>query len=168
MSVDVFEGRPVEGEINRYTDGIKEQDDPKLFIEALDTLLAVPGVEAVRWNQYTPYFNDGEACVFSIYSAYVKVSGDEDEEAGDYGDGYRSTYDLYDYDHSKSGSYEDRQVFGTVGGYPAKMIHDALKAFESVLENGRHYVILNQKFGDPAQVTANRDGSFTVEFYEHD
>lgn len=25
-----------------------------------------PEIKALRWNQYTPYFNDGDACVFSL------------------------------------------------------------------------------------------------------
>lgn len=156
---DVFEGRTIEGDINRYTSGPGAQDDPALFLAALDELLDTPGIEAVRWNQYTPYFNDGEACEFSIYSAYVKVAGDEDG-VGDYGDGFRDAYDFYN-------GYGDNREFVTVAGYPGKMIYDALIAFERVLENGSHFVILNEKFGDPARVTATKSG-FEVEFYEHD
>lgn len=159
---NTFAGRTIDGEINRFTSGPGTQDDPALFLTALDELLDTPGVEAVRWNQYTPYFNDGEACEFSIYSAYVKVIGDEDEEAGDYGDGFRSLYDLFDY----GSDYTDKK-YRQVGGYPGKLIYDALHAFERVIESGRHDVILNEKFGDPAQVTATKNG-FEVEFYEHD
>lgn len=157
-----FEGRAIKGDITRYTDGIKAQDDPQEFLDALDKLLAKPGVEAVRWNQYTPYFNDGEACTFRIYGASVKLAGD-DEEVGDYGDGYRDTYNLYEYG---PGGYQDK-VYISVNGIDGRGVYEALNEFEGVLEGGSHYVVLNQKFGDPATVTATTAG-FDVEFYDHD
>lgn len=41
----------------------------------------IPAGFAVQWTQYTPYFNDGEACTFSVHEpALVKVSADEDPE----------------------------------------------------------------------------------------
>lgn len=165
MTTDVFEGRTISGDIQHYTEPT-EQEDPQIFLDALDQLLGVPGVEAVRWHQYTPYFNDGEPCVFRIYTAYVKVAGD-DLESGDDGNGFRSTYELFDYDVSRGSDYNSRRVFNPIGGFDSKAINDALVEFERVLENGAHYAILNKKFGDPAEVTATTAG-FEVEFYEHD
>lgn len=159
-----FGGKVINGEINRYSEGPSVQDEPGVFLDALDRLLAVPGIEAVKWQQYTPYFNDGEACTFRIYSAYVKIAGDEDEEAGDYGDGFRSSYDLYDLDRT-NGRWD--KIYHQIGVADSKVVSDALAEFESVLENGRHFVILNEKFGDPAEVTATV-GGFSVEYYEHD
>lgn len=162
MSNEDFAGRTVTGEISRFSDGPTEQDDPQAFLDALDKLLAFPGVESVRWQQYTPYFNDGEACTFRIYGAMVRLTGDA-EEVGEYGDGFRDSYSLYEYG---PGGWKDKQYI-QIGGIDGKAVHDALEEFEGVLENRRHYVVLNQKFGDPAEVTATRDG-FSVEYYEHD
>lgn len=42
-----------------------------------------PDVEAVRWEQYTPYFNDGDACVFGVGDPRVRLKGteaDQDDE----------------------------------------------------------------------------------------
>lgn len=157
-----FGGKTINGEITRYTNGPKAQDDPQVFLDALDAILAVPGIEAVKWQQYTPYFNDGEPCIFRIYTAYVRITGD-DPEVGDYADGFRSTYELYDY------VVGERYVrkFNPIAGYDSKAIYDALAVFEDVLSSGSHYTVLNDKFGDPAEVVARTDG-FTVEFYEHD
>lgn len=155
-----FGGRPISGDISHYTEGMKEQDDPQVFLDALDKLLAVPGVESVRWQQYTPYFNDGEACVFRIYDAYVRIAGDTDQDAGDYGDGYRSNWELSD-------GYGATRRFKEIGGFSTEPIAEALGEFTNVLESGRHYVVLEKKFGDPAQVTATAAG-FEVEYYEHD
>lgn len=162
---DEFGGRVINGEVTRYSEQ-KPQDDPQVFLDALDVLLATPGVEAVRWNQYTPYFNDGEVCVFHIYGALVRIAGDGEQE-GEYGNGFRSTYDLYDYDLSAGGSYETRRVFNPIAGFDSRVIHEAIIEFEGVLENGRHYVVLNTKFGDPAEVTATPEG-FNVEFHDHE
>lgn len=49
---------------------------------------AVPEITAITWTQYTPYFNDGEACEFGVgepnfYSKYdteTKSDDDEDED----------------------------------------------------------------------------------------
>lgn len=32
-----------------------------------------PELEDIRWRQYTPYFNDGDACVFGVYDPYFKI-----------------------------------------------------------------------------------------------
>lgn len=41
-----------------------------------------PTVKSISWAQYTPYFNDGDACYFSYYSmshypCTIKVNGEE-------------------------------------------------------------------------------------------
>ena len=37
-------------------------------------LAAAPEIAALRWRQYTPYFNDGEPCTFSVNDLYAKNS----------------------------------------------------------------------------------------------
>src|SRR4051812_40042058 len=99
-------GRPIEGEANRFTTPPPSQDELQKFLDAVDAILAVPGVEAVRWQQYAPSWNDGEACEFGVNGASVKIAGDkvdeEPEDGEDYyesenGNGFRTSYDLYDY-----------------------------------------------------------------------
>lgn len=44
-----------------------------------------PEVTAIYWAQYTPYFNDGDPCVFSVGEVCVTNSKDMDEDgAGPY------------------------------------------------------------------------------------
>lgn len=53
-------------------------------------LAATPEVEAIRWRQYTPWFNDGEPCEFSMKDIYYKPAEgvlNVDHE-GDYDDGF--------------------------------------------------------------------------------
>jgi len=40
-----------------------------------------PYVKQIGWTQYTPHFNDGEACEFGVYDFYFSISDDEMEEA---------------------------------------------------------------------------------------
>lgn len=110
-------------------------------------------IEAVRWKQYTPYFNDGDTCKFSVRDTYFKVAG-VDEEAGDYGDGYIDTWCLTAYE-----KYADVR---------AKLLAEELdfvKELSTLLQNNDE--LLLAAFGDHAQITATKDG-FEDEEYSHD
>lgn len=160
-------GRKVEGEISHYGGEFKEQEAPEAFLLSLDTLLRTEGVKSVVWQQYTPYFNDGDPCEFRIYGeASVKIKGDKDFEDGDYKAGYRTSWDL-SYD-SVSRSYDTFSPIGKIDGDQVKAVHDALKAFNATIGGGQHFIFLRASFGDPAIVTARSDGSFEVEYYDHD
>ena len=53
----------------------------KFICEALAHLFAeYPEVKGFRWTQYTPYFNDGDACVFSSGHEYGEILVLEDPE----------------------------------------------------------------------------------------
>lgn len=58
-------GITVEGEAGWYADYSREQFPIEQvypeFKAAFDK-----GIKAIRWHQYTPAFNDGEPCVFSV------------------------------------------------------------------------------------------------------
>jgi len=58
-------------------------------------------VENIFWNQYTPYFNDGESCEFSVYDVFITLKSDaEDEDFDDDSEG-SSIYDNYDLERLK-------------------------------------------------------------------
>jgi hypothetical protein len=38
-----------------------------------------PELISFRWTQYTPYFNDGDPCVFSANTEYPYLNGSDDE-----------------------------------------------------------------------------------------
>ncbi len=42
-----------------------------------------PEVRAVRWTQYTPYFNDGDPCVFNVHDISLLIDGLESQFKGD-------------------------------------------------------------------------------------
>jgi hypothetical protein len=143
-----FLGKEIHGNITHYTSRQLEQHDPAELIERLDAITRYPAVSYVTWYQYTPYFNDGDACEFGMHDFRVKLEGIE--EGGDYDDGL---LDRYDIDHLEA-EIPDREN-----------IIAAMYALGKVWEY--HEVICQQKFGDPAEVTY--DGkTFDVEFYDHD
>ena len=38
-----------------------------LFERMQRVLIELPEIDRIEWNQYTPYFNDGEECTFSVH-----------------------------------------------------------------------------------------------------
>lgn len=105
------------------------------FVPVFD---AHPEANAVRWRQYTPYFNDGNACTFGVGETGVRFG--DDEESGDYEDGFVSSWDL-------SEDADKKAVFEAMPDIP----DDVLLAV----------------FGDHVVVTVTRDGC-EVEEYNHD
>jgi hypothetical protein len=104
---------------------------------------------AVGWHQYTPYFNDGEPCEFSVHDFYYSTkqgvdfsevtSLDEDEDGAGFVD---------DYSRAKAGE-------------------GALKEAVSTLRRAVDEDIFETAFGDHVMVIATPAG-FHVSEYSHD
>lgn len=164
----------------------KDQHEDHIFIDALLNLLNTESVKEVRWQQYTPHFNDGDACVFSVYDAYVKTTFSGEDE-GDYEDGFLASWELHDYEQvgeqestrnvwdSTKGGYRTETYVRPVYDYKSlvyasddhERVDKALSAFASVLCSGHHDNLLLRKFGDHARVTATKEG-IEIEEYYHD
>ena len=97
-------------------------------------------VVAIRWTQYSPHFNDGDPCVFSVYEADVKFK-DTEEDAGDHEDGFENEYSR----EGKSKTFD--KINAVIQKIPTEAMLDM--------------------FGDGIQVTVTADGIETEE-YEHD
>lgn len=175
MTDNLF-GRTLKGGV-QSDDTWPKQENTQVLIDKLDELLVMDNVSAVRWDQYTPSFNDGEPCRFNVGGAYVRLEGlkaDEDGFETAEGDWYDEeeeiflgTYDLYTYPTKEDGTVEYGEHIYEVQGIPTKDIKDKLEEFESLLDNKAHYVWLMSSFGDPARVTATGD-EFEVESCEHE
>jgi len=104
-----------------------------------------PNVKKISWAQYTPYFNDGDACIFSVNSIMVldeTVEGDDDD-ASDVSDG-----DWVDIDDGLD-----------------KKRYPLISKLNGVLQ--RSDDILLQMFGDHVSVVVTPEG-MNVEEYQHD
>jgi hypothetical protein len=166
-------GRPIHGDIDRGHRIKTDQWDAAKFLEMLDAVLTQPGVQAVRWTQATPYFNDGETCYFGVHEMTVKVSdpdapdaeNQDDEDDWDDDDEYRDGFkDSSDLGLELDWNEQERRYIKVVtdATHPA-----ALPLRELVKATGHFYTVLLDAFGDHAEITATTAG-FTVESYEHE
>lgn len=130
-------------------------------------MVSTPEVEAIRWQQYTPYFNDGDECVFSIQDIEVKFNAEkfpmveekDGDEAYDNNDGFVQSWQLDDF----FARQEDVLMFKSVAAVEAQVqilidLHEELTAFGDQM---------HAAFGDHARVTVTRAG-ITTEQYDHD
>lgn len=170
---DTFEGRPIHGDLGYRDFTATEQWDRSRFLEFLDAVLNADNVAAVRWRQWVPSFNDGDPCEFTLGEFYLKPTkpvtppdGDpeddadediyDDDEDGEYGDGFVDANDLSRVWDNATCKYVD-----------LPNPHPAAGLLRDLNANSGHFdAVLRESFGDHAIVTATRNG-FDVEFYEH-
>lgn len=107
-----------------------------------------PECIGLRWTQYTPYFNDGEECVFGVHEFNVKMTNSP-PDSGDDGDGFEDAYGWGDNKERKASE-------------PFKSAAAAARKLQAV---GKE--VYRIAFGDHVKVTATREG-FEVEEYDHE
>ncbi len=129
-----------------YDKKLKDEGEAALKDAFKEVFDSHPRLRSVVWSQYTPYFNDGDPCYFSVHEFDVRVEGIEDEEDDDYY-GYGET--LYSLRKSK-----DAEVVA---------LAEAVKKLAHELPDD----VLESVFGDHCKVVATREG-FKVTEYEHD
>jgi len=60
-----------------------KSESQKLFNESMKEFFELfPSVKSISWNQYTPYFNDGDECRFSVNND-VKINDYDDYDKQD-------------------------------------------------------------------------------------
>lgn len=119
----------------------------KIVVAKLQPIFeANPTLESVRWKQYTPYFNDGEPCVFRVREAGCHFE-DTEEEAGDSENGYLSSWEFYDDKENPQKAV-------------CEEVDEAISSFDDAF--------MLRAFDDHVEVTISRDGTVTVDEYSHD
>ena len=54
----------------------------KIFTELTKEIFVEhPKVKSFGWTQYTPYFNDGDTCYFSVHTDYIYINGESADES---------------------------------------------------------------------------------------
>lgn len=147
--------RALEAELETIQAKLKETNG-EIVRECLAEFFAkYPHVEAVRWTQYTPYFNDGDACVFSSghndYPSAKLRSDASDEPGAENEEEFEEVYFPYDFEKY---SQEEKAKHAW-----KKELIEALGQFTDS--------DMLAMFGDHAQVTITRD-KLEVEEYDHD
>src|SRR5690606_13308718 len=94
-------GKPVEGEIQYYSEARADTHTAEDVVAALDRVFEQ--FAAIQWTQYTPYFNVGDACVFSVHEAFFfteeQLQNYRDATDGlSWLDGYQEKYGSESYD----------------------------------------------------------------------
>lgn len=107
-----------------------------------------PTVQAVVWEQYTPYFNDGEECVFRVGDpVYVTKNFDPKNREN-------SSYE-----------YEDDELYESVNEYEKSELSKACSAFSKLLH--RNDEILKELYGNHVTVFLTPEEVFVTD-YDHD
>lgn len=117
-----------------------------------------PEVTTVSWRQYTPYFNDGDACVFSCYAEYAFATNAEDYEKIRYGEYLGEDPENVWIDDADYGSINEELIPDHV----VKNMEELRRILGKVPDE-----IYLELFGDHVTVYAHKEG-FTVEDYKHD
>ncbi len=129
-----------------YTAALKEHSKGVIAEHYGAVFAAHPDVIGIRWTQYTPHFNDGEACVFGVNELEFLFSPDSGiakkakakSSVFDLGDGWLSGYG--------SAAAKFHPVFGTE------------RLDEDILEG----------LGDGVRITIHRDMKMEIDEYDHD
>ena len=118
-------------------------------------------VGSFSWNQYTPYFNDGDTCVFSANTDYIKVNGEYAEDSDWISEKTITNYGTFNRETKK---YEGRVE--TLNSSYDPDLAKATREIQSFLSNFDNDFYID-RFGDHTEITVSREG-IEVEDYEHD
>lgn len=158
-----FLGIDIEGDIDRSDR--KEQRPLEELQPIVQAVLADPTVVEFGWRQYTPYFNDGDPCVFQAYGAWVRLDTDPGNAEDDEPDR------LEIYSHAGLGkrpyAWADGQRLAKAYEGPDEARYDRLLALDHAVSGGHFCDVLLDLFGDHARVTVRRTG-IQVDSYSHD
>jgi len=175
MTTTSFLGIPIDGDIVRAERNVRQRPLEDLA-PLMQAVLDDDGIACFGWRQYTPYFNDGEPCVFSAHGVWaarpedLDENGERDRDAEldvDYG-GHHGSYEGGEWVNNPETG--DGLPYVRVGARyvgPDKARYDRLLAVNDAIDSGAFDDVLLDAFGDHAEITVKRDG-ITVEFYEHD
>lgn len=114
-----------------------------------------PKLTSFTWNQYTPYFNDGDTCTFGVNRDYFTIN-----RTG-------QSLDLWGVDRWNDPGYE----------YTPDPKHYNLNSVDEIISiaTGINKVLylfedddLLMMFGDHAKITVFRDGDIDIDSYDHD
>lgn len=134
----------------------KMKDEGKDFFLGLSKELFEnhPKLLKFGWKQFTPYYNDGDPCVFSSYHTDPSILVDSD--AKDEDGKLESWCDEDEWLYNEAWFPQEDQSDG------AKIYRDVEKTLSQFDDDD-----MENFFGDHVQVVVSRDG-VEVEDYEHD
>lgn len=176
-----FLGIPVEGDISKGDKRVPQRSLSELE-PVIRAVLDDQYIASFGWTQYTPYFNDGEPCVFSVETPWFRTvddvkaetSGSDEDDEYDYEDDDSFTVEYghptlgkqgYQWDNPRD--WENRRkVYGPYEGSHQSTFM-VCSALSEAINSGAFEDVLLEAFGDHAQVRVTAAG-ITVDTYSHD
>jgi hypothetical protein len=178
-------------EVEALKEKMKSEGELALKESFKDFFDAHPEARGIKWSQYTPYFNDGDACVFRVHgfdlildkkhmaedikkilkfdeSKTDESDADDDFNEDNHVDAFyvveNSKHNVKDYNGPYSRAREAGVQLRELTKAEKKLIkdYDELTGACDKIES-----VLQDIFGDHVMVVATRDG-FRTEEYEHD
>jgi hypothetical protein len=146
-------------ELNRQ---VREESQRLLNEGFAEVFSKYPKLNRFSWNQYTPYFNDGEECVFRV-NTYSLIPDFTDEPGEDHDYEYTKGDSIW---NSSARKYEDVPVSDEkkLNNEAYDEIYDIITAIDEVT--------MKAMYGNHITVTVskNEDGSLSTstEDYDHD
>jgi hypothetical protein len=124
-----------------------------------------PSISAIIWQQYTPYFNDGDTCEFGVHDFHFFIGPESEiENLSPWGEYQGDREDCYcDYCFDRAWMTEGQKALVE----SAQINEEAIEEFESVFNDREMEDIFLSTFGDHCYVIATKDG-FQVEELNHD
>ena len=151
----------------------RKKSDKRILDEIFESLFEeCPEIHAVGWHQYTPYFNDGEPCEFSLSD--IHFTNDKKILIEDYADVDKFSFDELDcwyyagnekweYQRKHSEAQQDKAVDPS-WELPDKIAekYEILDSFERILYKLED--ILESQYGNGAQIIVTRDETIVEEY----
>jgi hypothetical protein len=122
--------------------------------ESEHLFLKYPQLKKYSWNQYTPYFNDGDECVFSANIDWYSILVNEEVDEGDW---ENKAYEISDYDA------QTRKRVAKPGHEEEVEMYNDLYEFLSLFTDEDYKFM----FGDHVKVIVHRD-RIEADHLEHD
>lgn len=173
-----FLGIPVTGDPDRRSER-PAQLPLSDFEPIIRAVLDDPTIVEFGWDQYTPYFNDGDPCVFGAGSVWVRTDTDGEPIGDDeYDDEDRDDEQLnVQYRHPSLGEFKDEYTWSDdaprvrttvkheyIGPDQARL--ERALALNTAVEAGQFDDVLIEAFGDHCQVKISRKG-ISISHCEH-
>lgn len=111
-----------------------------------------PELTVIKWTQYTPYFNDGDECTFSVNDFTVSNAPDPENV---------SAWGEYEGDEAEDKVFAE-QLYGN-----RAQKYSGVKTIQDFAMSDIGEDVFRNAFGDHSIVTVTREG-IDVEDYEHD
>jgi hypothetical protein len=162
MSNDKFAVlREKQEEIKKLKEEMLEASN-KIFTDLTKTIFEEnPKVKSFGWNQYTPYFLDGDTCTFSVNTDYIYINGESVDESDWISETKITNWGTWNREKKQ---YEGRtEVINLDYDPELSKSSDEIREF---LRNFDEDFFLSQ-FGDHAEITITAEG-VSVDEYEHD